>query len=1063
MGDYNPNAPYVTGNQLVTIRDEDINLTTQADTVEYGYDITLGASRTLQDARVYMRQPYFSTKHDQILQVNVYPYGQAGNSGPIQSILVPVAPVANTRVNGTATGGSAGSIRVNGVTTSPWTVGTAPSLIAAALQSPGSENQISMPFLLSTDIGGFNQLILCFDIATVLPALVNKRVLGLNMLLQIDNVAADAQALAFGLNFSTQIGQTSNPGGSKVIFLDSNIFSSPTVQRFKLPAVNKVWQSGISAEALPWNLTSLAQWLPATASTTRLEVQFFSNTPYTPQAGVTVVQQAYNLSYCALEIVYCEENRLATGALNHLSSNPSYFGAQIIPMRTPAGAVNPVLSPGDYTVTVAAPYINFNTPSVIPPLNAVRELYALPNLTPRLIIKPYPPESSLGQTFSVADTNIMPQLTLHTSGGTVPESQVYGRLARAPVFGAITASQGLTNSKLTATQLDQIRFYARHFGAPSFALQITSGASVASITQPDFDNLTEIIDGWREVTLPLNPALSIAATGTSTFTWSDIGAPGAGSRWEILGASAPAVSGLVTNVYQEVVPASQELRAATYLEPNGTNAALSWVAPNVSGIAVSDTLSDAVLIGASSPPAVTGVAISVLSQGVTGLSCGAMPMGIVGALQYNQLSWTPLGGVLAQDAFTRVSASGWGSPTVGPAYTLVGTTAWFTVNGTQGKLSPTAAAQSQAVLNVGVTEQDLVVTMTPSVTGVASSDQVLLRYQDSSNYYLFDLNTVATGGLTADITGVIAGVKTVYAATSVALTAGGTYRVRAQATGSLLRMRIWLLGTTEPMTWNLTVNDLQLSGTSVGVGALSTTTTQVFTYDDINVSSPAGFGYYELQRQDTFDTGWDTIMQATVQSTAIFNDYEARIAIASSYRIRVVNVLGFVGPWSTVVSATIPAPGVTGRTVDNSLLAFTTNERQAGGSNLAYITPVPDTEEALTFPEANRTNLQFMYGKDYLTAFQPLERGGEQFSRTLLVQQMAVAGPLIEAGFSSMRNLAWATVSYVCVRNEIGDRWYANVNAPGGSFLRNRTIQLLQVTVTEQYVNPSIVDPAVMQ
>ena len=94
-----------------------------------------------------MRYPYASTAHDQILQVNVYPYGQEANSGPIQSLIVPVAPVSPTAVGTTATGASAGSITVNGITTSPWTTGTSAALIAAALNAPGSGNQIVMPFV----------------------------------------------------------------------------------------------------------------------------------------------------------------------------------------------------------------------------------------------------------------------------------------------------------------------------------------------------------------------------------------------------------------------------------------------------------------------------------------------------------------------------------------------------------------------------------------------------------------------------------------------------------------------------------------------------------------------------------------------------------------------------------------------------------------------------------------------------------------------------------------------------------------------------------------------------
>jgi hypothetical protein len=45
--------------------------------------------------------------------------------------------------------------------------------------------------------------------------------------------------------------------------------------------------------------------------------------------------------------------------------------------------------------------------------------------------------------------------------------------------------------------------------------------------------------------------------------------------------------------------------------------------------------------------------------------------------------------------------------------------------------------------------------------------------------------------------------------------------------------------------------------------------------------------------------------------------------------------------------------------------------------------------------------------------------------------------------------MAWAQLPYVCVRNEIGDRWFANVQVPSGSLQRNRQQGLIQAQVTE--------------
>lgn len=227
------------------------------------------------------------------------------------------------------------------------------------------------------------------------------------------------------------------------------------------------------------------------------------------------------------------------------------------------------------------------------------------------------------------------------------------------------------------------------------------------------------------------------------------------------------------------------------------------------------------------------------------------------------------------------------------------------------------------------------------------------------------------------------------------------------------------------------------------------------------VSVPAsGFGYYELQRSDDIDTTWNTILQAFSPLVTGFSDFEARTGIESHYRIRFQHRLLFPSAWSPEVDGTIPAPGVTGSTVNNGngVLIFTSNERQTGSSSLAYAMVWENKpEEGFTFVEAGDRTLQQMYGRDYQVAFRPLERGGEAFSRTLLVQAAAVPDGLIQHGFTSLRDLAWRDLSYVCVRDELGDRWLSNVNVPDGEVERNRRLYMAQVDITEVTATPSIV------
>ena len=270
-----------------------------------------------------------------------------------------------------------------------------------------------------------------------------------------------------------------------------------------------------------------------------------------------------------------------------------------------------------------------------------------------------------------------------------------------------------------------------------------------------------------------------------------------------------------------------------------------------------------------------------------------------------------------------------------------------------------------------------------------------------------------------------------------------------------------------PMVSGLTVEtgSLEVTGVGLDCGVPPQCIPTGISFNDITwtalgaSSMPAsGFGYYELQRFDAVDDEWNTILHANSPLVTGFHDYEARIGIESSYRIRFVHRLLFESLWSAEVANTLPGPGVTGNDIGNSAIVFSTNEVQDGGSSLAYTLVWDSTpDESFTFIEAGDVQLQQMYLRDFQVAFRPLERGGERFQRTLLVQAAAVPSGLIRDGFKSLRDLAWDDVSYVCVRNELGDRWYATVLVPSGNVMRNRRLYLAQVDIIEVTGTPSIV------
>jgi hypothetical protein len=1077
MGEYNPDRPYVLGNEFVGLREEGLALTNASDTVEYGVEMSLAAARALDHAKVYMDSPLWSPKIGQLLQVNVYPAGLEDSSGPIQSVAIPASSLGNSVTSGTTIPVAA----ISGATTQTGAAITSQTL-AGALEAPDSGNLVRVPPGIPTDATTASTVNVTFDMPRYLPQLVGKRILGVNILIQAEGaVGADVQALAFGCPL---ILRAATGAGSWLT--NVAVTSSATLQRIKLPAVNPLWNtgalSGLTGEAQIWNTTQLANWnSTAPAGTTRLFAQLLRGSITIP-TGVFTTIFSYTVSYLALEIVYCEEMRLATGTAFHRDGIVNQFGAQTIPLRTPAGVAGVTVGPGPIVATVCAPFAQSTTMATIdttaypqiPPLNALRELYALSSLPVVTVNKPFPPETALNQVFTEAPSDVIPQLTLHTTTAPIPESQVYGRRDEVPVWGAVTATQVINNNTLGATKLfAQVRFYARHFGMTTFPLQIAAGAVFTSITPATFDALPgPIVDGWKEVTLRLNAVVGMGGTaGTVNWIFSAAGEQ-IGTRWEVLGAMAPAISGIGGNATQPVVPATDVLSTVTYTPSIGDSIDLIWLSPPISGTSgASDPTSDATLIFSQDPPTPAGLAVTPSSQVlVTALDCLTPPECIPTGLGYNKITWTNPAATVFLDTYTRTVAGGWGTPNAGAAYTLSGTAALFSVNGTQGIMQPAGGGTLIAIEALGTNEQDITTTVGPlPTTGATVSTRntqgIGLRLTDANNLYFCEVGTDNFGNVSADIFVKVAGSGTTLAAVSLpGLSAAGTINIRAVATGVNIKMKAWAVGTVEPVAWTLSISDPQLVDTNVGLTSFAGATGGLtFTFDNTQGVTPWGFGYLELQRSDAYDGTWQTIMKTYSEGTTFFNDYEARAGILSSYRLRCGNLLGFVGAFSTTATGTVPGSGVTGRNVGTSILMFTTNEHQAGGRNLAYAAAVDSTVENLNFPETGRSQIQWMYGKDFQTAYQPAERGGETFSRSLLASQMAVAGPLLEQGFRGMRDLAWDTITYVCVRNDIGDRWYANVQVSDGSFSRNRFLSNINVQVTETYTSPSIVEPAVQQ
>ena len=169
----------------------------------------------------------------------------------------------------------------------------------------------------------------------------------------------------------------------------------------------------------------------------------------------------------------------------------------------------------------------------------------------------------------------------------------------------------------------------------------------------------------------------------------------------------------------------------------------------------------------------------------------------------------PAPGVLAQDAFGRTLATGWGTADTGGAWTLSGAANLFGVSGGAGTMSVGAGKTPAAHLN-SVSSTNTELTADVSIDRLPNTGSVyldLVARGDNSNAYRGRLLISSTGGVQARLIATVAGTETALVTNQVAgltYTAGTVLHVRMQATGSgttALKLRVWKDGAAEPATW----------------------------------------------------------------------------------------------------------------------------------------------------------------------------------------------------------------------------------------------------------------------
>ncbi|BDZ45934.1 beta strand repeat-containing protein [Naasia aerilata] len=209
----------------------------------------------------------------------------------------------------------------------------------------------------------------------------------------------------------------------------------------------------------------------------------------------------------------------------------------------------------------------------------------------------------------------------------------------------------------------------------------------------------------------------------------------------------------------------------------------------------------------------------------------------------------PAGNALASDDFARTTSGGWGSATVGGAWTRgSSTTTAYSTDGSVGLLTTTTPGKTLESFLNGVTSTNADVQATASLSAVPSGGTVyvsVIGRRVGTSDYRARAAIAAGGAITAQLQ--VNGSTVQSAATGLTYAAGDQLRIRLQVTGTsptTLRVKIWKVGTPEPTTWRVTATDttvaaLQAAG-SPGLGAYigNVPVPSTVSFDDFVVTEP---------------------------------------------------------------------------------------------------------------------------------------------------------------------------------------------------------------------------------
>lgn len=602
MGDYNPNSPHVLGQQWVPIRS---NPYQPDDRLERGYTFPMTGTQVADEAWYFPAETAEASARGTVQLISVYPAGTEALTGPVVSVIAPC--VAGSVITGTV-------VLVGGAT------------IQECVQFPSDAKFLD--FDGATSVQPFATIQFSFD-PSGLGIDSTRRIVGVDLLYDIDDDQTwSADNVIWRIKRPSTGRQQDMFTGIIPTSTDAHVHAGP------IGEVTKFWPGNTTPDtgkvAYPWtydNLLNFRATGPVAADQNVMEL--FIN------GAVTGFTPAFSrIHYVALRIRHCLERRVRYGgrfvAPSSSAPNPVLDVPEVVTMRNPSLTTSPSLTAGNYTLTTCS--VPLGEPLLRGPavkIYAAQELYTLPAQVPVAISRP----RNVGEQAHLTDAgHIIPELTLHTAAtGVITDSHPYGFQIAAPVYNGITATAELDNTESDGGAYQWVKFYARYRGDSGLGTltigNVATPAAAASLTVFAWQQLPQIVDGWREVILKLAVPITIAASGVSQWRWSSANDPGA--PWEVLGAS-----GIITT------GAGNNSTFASYNPPNGNTINLNWKKPTALASA-DDTAADATFMLIREPVAlVLSGSIGVLDLEPLSDLCGDDDVCVATGLYVSNLSWT---------------------------------------------------------------------------------------------------------------------------------------------------------------------------------------------------------------------------------------------------------------------------------------------------------------------------------------------------------------------------------------------------------------------------------------